>query len=425
MMEALVTATGLTAQTLMLIALGTALLFGVLVGWLLGLPARQRLQRDRDRLANELMAEERVAQERQRAFEEAKEQLQQSFGNLSAEALKRNSEQFLHLAESHLKQKQSEAQSDLEKRQAAIKHMVDPIKEALDKTAEQVQRLEKERKEAYGSISKYLESMQLSQKELRLETHNLVKALRRPEVRGQWGEIQLKRLVELAGMLEHCDFDTQVTRRSEEGILRPDLVVHLPEERNIVIDAKTPLDSYLEAVETQDDAERRRHLAEHLRKVKDRIDELSRKAYWSQFDRSPEFVVLFLPGEQYLAAALDLDNGLLERALSQKVILATPTSLMGLLKAVSYSWRQLALIDNAEKIRDIGVQLYDRLATFTDHLSKLGRSLNTTVTHFNSAMGSLKSRVLPGAQKFHEMGITSHKDPEEPEQIEQQARDKE
>lgn len=425
MMDALLELTGLSHGVLLLAGAGIAFLFGCLVGWLAGLVPRRRLAVERDRLRNRLEAEERIGEERRRAFEQAREQLQQSFGHLSAEALRRNNEQFLRLAESHLKRQQSEAQSDLEKRQVEIRNLVQPIREALDKTAEQVRQIEKERKEAYGSISKYLESMQASQKELQLETRKLVTALRRPEVRGQWGEVQLKRLVELAGMLEHCDFETQVTRRTAEGLLRPDLVVHLPEERNIVVDAKTPLDSYLEAVETQDDAERRRHLAEHLRKVKDRVGELSQKAYWNQFDHSPEFVVLFLPGEQYLAAALDLDAGLLEWALSKKVILATPTSLMGLLKAVAYSWRQLALIDNAEKIRDTGMQLYDRLATFTDHLGKLGRSLNSTVEHFNRAMGSFKSRVLPGAKRFQELGISSHKDVDSPEQIEQQARHEE
>lgn len=422
-MQALIQITGLNASTLLLLGCVAALLLGALLGWLLTLGGRRTLERERDRLVMKLESEQRISEERQQAFEQARLQLQESFSHLSSEALRKNNEQFLQLANTQLKQQHSEAQTDLEKRQVAIKNLLDPIRESLNKNEKQIREIEKERKEAYGNINQYLQNMQNSQKELRLETQNLVKALRRPEVRGQWGEIQLRRLLELAGMLEHCDFDTQVSKRGDEGLVRPDVVVHLPEKRQIVIDAKTPLDAYLDAIETEDELERRGHLQRHLRKVKERIDELSRKNYWGQFERSPEFVVLFLPGEQYWAAALDQDPALLEKALSLRVIVATPASLLGLLKAVAYSWRQLDLIENAEQIRALGVELHDRVATFTEHLSKVGNTLKSSVSHYNKAIGSLESRVLPSATRFRELGISSAKDIETPKKIDQQVKE--
>lgn len=422
-MESLVAITGLAPGILLLAAVAIAFAGGVLAGWLCTLPAAGRRRRELERLRAQFEAERRVNEERRQAFEAARRELGDTFSALSTRALRENSESFLQLARQQLKREQAEARSDLEKRQSSIEHLVKPIRETLDKTGEQIRQIEKERKEAYGNIARFLENMQDQQKQLRSETQNLVKALRRPEVRGRWGEIQLRRLVELAGMIEHCDFDTQVDLKTEEGRQRPDLVVNLPEERHIVIDAKTPLDAYLDATETSDEDERPVHLKRHLERVRDRVNELSRKAYWAQFSRSPEFVVLFLPGEQYLAAALDQEPGLLEKALSQRVIIATPTSLMGLLKAVAYSWRQVDLIDNAEKIRDIGVELHDRLATFTEHLSRLGGALDSSVEHFNKAVGSLDRRVLPSARRFKEMGISSAKEIESPDQIEKQARE--
>lgn len=422
-MSALSQLTGLGPDALLMVVAGAALLAGAVIGWLATMPAISRWRRRHDRLQAQFEAERRVNEERREAFEQARKDLSDAFSALSSRALRENNEAFLQLAGQQFKREQSESKSELEKRQHAIEQMVKPIREALDKTGEQIRQIEKERKEAYGNISKYLETMHDSQRELRSETQNLVRALRRPEVRGRWGEIQLRRLVELAGMLEHCDFETQVDVKTEEGRVRPDLVVNLPEERHIIVDAKTPLDSYLDATEARDEDERRGHLLQHYRKVRERMEELSKKAYWSQFTRSPEFVVLFLPGEQYLAAALDQDPGLLERALSQRVIIATPTSLMGLLKAVAYSWRQVDLIENAEQIRDIGVELYDRLATFTEHLGKLGNALNSSVDNFNRAIGSLDRRVLPSARRFKELGITSAKEVESLEPVDKQARD--
>jgi DNA recombination protein RmuC len=250
------------------------------------------------------------------------------------------------------------------------------------------------------------------------ETRNLVQALRRPEVRGQWGEMTLKRLAELAGMVEHCDFCEQESVDTDAGRLRPDMIIRLPDRRDIVVDAKTPLDAYLSAVEATDDAVRKTQLERHARNVRQRVRELAGKAYWNQFTDSPDFVVLFIPGEQFLAAALEIDHRLLEEALAQHVILATPSSFVALLRAVAYGWRQEALAKNAEIIREIGQDLYTRLATFGEHLAKLGRSLDSSVQSFNKAVGSFDTRVLPGARRFVELGINTRKPVPEPEQIE-------
>jgi len=249
-----------------------------------------------------------------------------------------------------------------------------------------------------------------------------VNALRRPEVRGQWGELTLKRLAELAGMVEHCDFYEQEHIETKEGALRPDMIVRMPGGREIVVDVKTPLDAYISAVETSDEAMRTQHLQRHTKNVKERVRELSGKAYWSQFTRSPDFVVLFIPGEQFLSAALDNDPSLMEHAMQQKVILATPTSLVALMRAIAYGWRQESLAENAEQIREVGSELYHRLATFTDHLSKIGKSLTSSVQHFNKAVGSLDTRILPSARKFTEMGISSEKPIESLSQIETTAK---
>jgi DNA recombination protein RmuC len=260
--------------------------------------------------------------------------------------------------------------------------------------------------------------MNLTQQELRNQTHNLVQALRRPEVRGQWGELTLKRLAELAGMVEHCDFYQQENIKTDEGRQRPDMIVRMPDGREIVVDVKTPLDAYLSAIESSDDEQRQQHMQRHARNVRQRINELASKAYWNQFSQSPEFVVLFIPGDQFLSAALESDYQLMEDALGKHVILATPTSFVALLRAVAYGWRQEQLAKNAEHIKKIGEELYQRLATFTSHLQKMGRSLDSAVKHYNSTVGSFDSRILPSAQKFREMGISSSKEIDAQEQVE-------
>ncbi len=344
--------------------------------------------------------------------------LEKTFALLSNQALTRNNQAFLQLAQETLKHFHTQAKGDLEQKEKAVENLVKPIKEALEKTEQQIRQMEKERQEAYGALTKHLETMVHTQQLLHGETRNLVQALRRPEVRGQWGEMTLKRLAELAGMVEYCDFFSQEQVGQGDGALRPDMVVRMPDGREIVVDVKTPLDAYLSATEAGDDVARAQHLQHHARKVRERVRELAGKAYWSQFKNAPDFVVLFIPGDQFLSAALDIDRDLLEDALRQKVILATPTSFVALLRAVAYGWRQQTLAANAVQVREAGEELYARLATFTEHLAKLGRSLDSSVACYNKAVGSFDTKVLPGARKFTEMGVSAKKPLEELEQIE-------
>ncbi len=385
----------------------TAVIAGVL-GWLI---ARLRAQKQISELSTTLELERRQAADKLAEIEK-------TFALLSGEALRQNNKTFLQLAQETLKQFHVQAKGDLDLKEKAVENMVRPIREALEKTEQQVRLMEKERKEAYGALHKHLETMTQTQLLLQGETRNLVQALRRPEVRGQWGEMTLKRLAELAGMVEHCDFVTQESVSGEDGKLRPDMVVRMPDGREIVVDVKTPLDAYLSAVEAADDATRAKHLEHHARKVRERVRELATKAYWNQFKNAPDFVVLFIPGDQFLSAALDVDHALLEDALQQKIILATPTSFVALLRAVAYGWRQEALAANADLIREVGEDLYQRLAVFTEHLARLGGSLEGSVSAFNKAVGSFDSKVLPGARKFVEMGVSPKKALEPPAQLE-------
>lgn len=394
-----------------------------LTAWLPQHRRNQALREENIRLQSELDAERRASAEKHAAYEEAKRQLGDSFNTLAAEALKHNSAQFLHLAQQNFKQLHIQSQNELSHREKAVENLVKPIREALEKTEQQVRQMEKERQSAYGSLSKHLETMAETQRLLQSETRNLVQALRRPEVRGQWGEMTLKRLAELAGMVEHCDFFEQEQVRTEEGqALRPDMIVRMPDGRDIVVDAKTPLDAYLSAMEAGSDEEKQLALQRHARKVRERVRELSTKAYWKQFKHTPDFVVLFIPGDQFLSAALDQDRKLLEDAMAEKVILATPTSFIALLRAVAYGWRQQALAENAEKIRVVGEELYGRLGTFAEYMSKLGRSLDSSVGHFNKAVGSFDARILPSARKFTEMGIHAKKEMEGPAPLEKSVR---
>lgn len=365
-----------------------------------------------------LELERRSHEDKLRDLDKAREQLAHTFSTLSSQALKHNNEEFLRLATENLRHFQTRAQGDLEQREKAIENMVKPIREALEKTEKQIQNIEKERKEAYGSLNNHLETMARTQSDLQDQTRQLVNALRRPEVRGQWGELTLKRLAELAGMVEYCDFFEQEQVDTDTGRQRPDMIIRMPDQREIVVDVKTPLDAYLSAIEAGDDLSRTQHLQRHARNVRQRVQELSSKAYWSQFRDAPNFVVLFIPGDQFLSAALDQDRNLLEDALRKQVILATPTSFVALLRAVAYGWRQEQLAQNAEAIRKLGEDLYQRLANFSGHLQKLGRSLESGLKAYNNAIGSFDSRVLPGARKFVELGISPGKAIEQAQQIE-------
>jgi DNA recombination protein RmuC len=390
------------------------ILAGVLIGIVgASLLFQPRLARLRERVVvaeTRLEARALADEERDAAMTLAEQRLAHVFDGLARRSLHDNSRNFLELARQNLDVHHSRAQGDLKAREQAVEALVTPIREALQRTERQIAAIEKERQEAFGNIRGLLESISLSQQTLNSETRNLVTALRRPEVRGQWGEMTLRRLVELAGMVEHCDFTEQEHTRAEDGALRPDMIVHLAEGRQLVVDVKTPLDAYLAAVEAPDDAAREAALQRHARKVRERVRELAAKAYWSQFERSPEFVILFIPGDQFLSAALARDPALLDDALQQHVILATPTSLVALLKAVAYGWRQVALAENARQIRDLAGELYRRLATFTTHLGRIGRSLTASVDAYNSAVGSLERQVLPGARRFTELGVQARKE---------------
>ena len=391
-------------------ALLLGLLLGALIAWLIAARRQARLEA---LLGNK----EALEREREIAFEAARSQLTGAFSDLANKSLQSNSENFLRLAEQNLGAQQEKAKRDLGDREKAIETLVKPIHDALQASQKQITELEKSRSEAYGGIKSQLESMQLSQQSLAQETQNLVKALRRPEVRGRWGEITLRRLVELAGMVEHCDFQEQVHNVGEDKVIRPDMIVRMPNQRDLVVDVKTPLDAYLEAVEAKDDAQRQLALQRHARNVREHIKSLSSKAYWAQFSNSPEFVILFIPGDQFLSAALNEDSELIENALAQQIILATPTSFVALLKAVAYGWRQLALADNAQEIRELAEDLYGRLATFVTHMNKVGRQLGSSVESYNRAVGSLERKVLPGARKFVELGIHTKKKLEKTESL--------
>ncbi len=370
---------------------------------------REKLESISQQLSMQLQLEKERYLEKIETIEESRKQLENSFSTLSQQALKLNNENFLALAKEKLSQFQIQAEANLEKKEKSIETLLQPIQSALKQTEEQIQSIEKDRKESFGSLSQHLKIINESQSDLRLETQNLVQALRRPEVRGQWGELTLKRIAELAGMVDHCDFYEQQQSDDADSRMRPDMVVRMPDKRELIIDAKTPLDAYLNASQTTDENARESALVRHARNVRERMRELSSKAYWNQFKNSPDFVVLFIPGEQFLSAALEQDPQLLEDALKNKVILATPTSIIALLRAVAFGWRQIAVAENAEKIRELGEDLYHRLATFAEHLHKLGKNLDSSVEQYNKAIGSLDRQVLSGARKFTELGIEKKK----------------
>jgi DNA recombination protein RmuC len=352
----------------------------------------------------ELGSRSALEAERERVIELASERLTGVFGQFASDQFRTHSETFLKLARESLSVQNERAKGELAAREQAIDSLVRPIREALARAEQQMQDIDKSRRETHGSISKQLEALAASQHALSAETRNLVSALRRPEVRGQWGEITLRRLVELAGMVEHCDFVSQSHQVTETGSIRPDMVIHLPEGRDLV-DVKTPLDAYLEATEASDDGARRTALERHATIVGGRVRELAAKAYWSQFEKSPEFVILFIPGDQFLSAALAEKPDLLDEALRQNIILATPTSFVALLKAVAYGWQQVALAENAAEIRGLAVQLYERLTSFSGHMSDAGKALGDSVKAFNRAVGSLERMVLPSARRFTDLGV--------------------
>ena len=350
-----------------------------------------------------LASEREATKEKLQLLSAARTDLENSFKALANSALESNNANFLDLAKSTLEKYQSQARGELEAREKAVETLIKPITESLKQVDEQVRELEKSRAQAYGTLTSQVASLLDTQKALQTETGNLVKALREPQARGRWGELQLRRVIEIAGMLDYCDFDEQVSVTNQDRRYRPDVVVKLPGGKNIVIDAKVPLTSYLAALEADDPATRSAWLTDHARQLKVHIDNLAGKAYWAQFQPTPEFVVLFLPGEVFFRAALDGDAELIEYGVSRRVIVASPTTLIALLKAVAYGWNQKNLAESAQKISEAGKLLYDRLCVMTRHFENIGNRLDAAVDAYNSAVGSMQRSVFPVARKFAEL----------------------
>jgi DNA recombination protein RmuC len=383
---------------------------------------QQDLVAARASLETALNSERKTSTEKIELLTRAGEDLQNAFKALAADALKSNNSSFLQIAQETLKRFQSEARGDLEARQKAVADLVAPVRDSLSKVDAQIQQMEIARGEAYGDLKAQVQSLIVTQTELRSETGNLVRALRTPNVRGRWGEIQLRRVVEIAGMLPYCDFAEQETVTGESGRLRPDLVVKLPGGKIVVVDAKTPLQAFLDAFETSDEESRRASFAAHARQVRDHMKTLSGKNYWEQFEATPEFVVMFLPGETFFSAALEQDPGLIEQGVLQRVIPASPTTLIALLKAVAYGWNQEKLARNAHEISALGKELHDRLRNLAGHITAVGTGLDRAVDSYNKAIGSLENRVLVSARKFSELGASVAEDIPELEPIETTAR---
>ena len=345
-------------------------------------------------------------EERERAFAEQKaiiesseRKLADTFKSLAADALETANRSFLTLADQKLG--------------AAVA----PVSESLGRLDREIRAIEGARREAYGALGEQIGNLLIAQKELRSEAMNLTRALRAPSVRGRWGEMQLKRVVEMAGMLERCDFFQQANAVNDDGRLRPDLRVQLPGGKNIIVDAKVPLQAYLEALDAPSEEARQERLRQHAQQVRAHMAALSAKSYWDQFQPTPEFVILFLPGEPFFSAALEQDPSLIEQGVTQRVILATPTTLISLLRAVAYGWRQEQLAENAQRISEMARELADRFATMIDHLRRVGGSLRSSVAAFNDAVGSFESRVMPWARRFRDLGVAGKKEPGELERI--------
>ena len=403
------------------------LFIGMVIGILIGFgiayflvsSAHGKTKQKLARVEAKYEAELKAADEKLKLLEEARDNLKDSFKALSADALSKNNESFIKLAEENLKKYQQSAKDDLEKRQQAISKTVEPVSQTLKTFSERVNKIEERRIESEGGIKKELEK--LSEMHLRLDqsTNSLVKALRAPQVRGQWGEMHLRRTVEMAGMINYCDFEEQSSVETDEGQRqRPDMLIRLPNERKVVVDSKVPIAAYLDALETDSPESQSERMQAHARHLRTHIKDLSTKAYWSQFDNAPEFVVLFIPNEAIFSAALEEDPSLIELGVDNKVILATPTTLIALLKAVAYGWQQEAITREAKEIAALGREIYDRLSVVIGHFVKLGKSIDQSVGNYNKAMNSVDSRLMVTARKFESLESASTETLPEINQIE-------
>ena len=398
---------------LLLLTIGFALgALGASVFWLL----RSRgTDGERAALSAALEAERAAAADKLATVLDAQRQLKDTFEALSGEALRRSQESFLQLAQEKLGQYQQASASDLQARQQAITELLKPVRESLERVDKQLVNVDKERVGAYESVSQQLRTLSATHDELRRETGSLVRALRSPNVRGRWGEVQLRRVIEVAGMIDYCDFTEKESSTTDEGArVTPDLIIRLPNGKTLVVDSKVPIEAYLQSVDAQDEAAREAKLRDHARQVREHVKALGKKRYWEQFTPTPEFVVMFMPGEALLGSALQYDNELIELSAAQGVIPASPLTLIAVLRAVAYGWQQDLIVRNAEELSKLGKEMYDRLCTMADNLSSLGIDLRRAVESYNKTIGTIESRVLVTARRFRDMGVST---PDELEEI--------
>ncbi len=357
------------------------------------------------------------------SLKSARDVLTGQFATLSRSALQINSRQFLRLAEQQFKQHSLSSQTLTASRQKAMDELISPLNQTLAKTRVQLQNIEKDHHASFTSLNDQINTLLRSESELQKETRNLVHALKRTDVRGRWGELSLKRIAELSGMIKHCDFVEQESIQTDKGnLIRPDMVVKMPGKKELIIDAKTPLDGFLKSLEANNETEKKNALIQHSKNFREQVRVLAAKSYWQQFSGSPDFVIMYIPGDQFLNSALEYDNDLLEDAIKSKVILATPSTLIALLRSVAYGWKQQDLTENAEKIRDQGEEIVKRMATLTNHFAQLGKSLNQSISSYNKTLGSLEKQLLPSAKKMTKLGVSARKESSALEPIETQAR---